>query len=66
MVSNLSKHLTSISFDKGGYVQGGASKFIDTAATKTITMKLRYELADFISCDARPPKVLSLMSDAMY
>ena len=24
----------------GEYVQGGASKFIDTAATKTITMKL--------------------------
>ena len=23
------------------YVQGGVSKFIDTAATKTITMKLR-------------------------
>ena len=23
------------------YVQGGATKFIDTAATKTITMKLR-------------------------
>ena len=26
---------------KGEYVQGGVSKFIDTAATKTITMKLR-------------------------
>ena len=25
----------------GEYVQGGVSKFIDTAATKTITMKLR-------------------------
>ena len=27
--------------DRGEYVQGGVSKFIDTAATKTITMKLR-------------------------
>ena len=27
--------------DNGEYVQGGVSKFIDTAATKTITMKLR-------------------------
>ena len=26
----------------GEYVQGGISKFIDTAATKTITMRLRY------------------------
>jgi len=27
--------------DNGEYVQGGVSKCIDTAATKTITMKLR-------------------------
>ena len=27
--------------DNGEYVQGGVSKFIDTAATKAITMKLR-------------------------
>ncbi len=33
----------------GEYVQGGVTKFIDTAATKTITMKLRKTITNWIS-----------------
>jgi len=32
--------------DNGEYVQGCVSKFIDTAATKTMTMKLRKTQVD--------------------